>query len=102
MDETKFDFCVPSHYRGKNVNLFPTGKITDNQIVLKIPANAFYVGVKSLEDDEEFYGIQGLSDRQEISYYDLEEKFIESQSLEDRIVTFKLTRRLEKIFIKQY
>jgi len=96
-----FDFYIPQCYRGKNVNLFLTSKITDNQIILKIPADASYFDVNSLEDEESL-GCQDLSGRQEIVYFNSDKKLIDIQNLDGKLITFKLMNKLEEIFAKQY
>ena len=94
----KLDFCIPQNPRGKRVSLFPIKGVPDYRIVLNIPQEAFYLSINQLENGEEF---GDLSDRQEINYYDSNEKYIGNEFFSGIVATFKFTAKLEEIFIKQ-
>jgi len=98
-----YDFFIPEQYRGQTVAL-PEG-LSDwpkESIDLSIPAEAFYLDVNPLEDEEEYLGCQDESDRQQLNYYDNNERYISTQDLEHQIITWRLMNRLELLLKKQY
>lgn len=95
------DFYIPEEYRGRHINL-PTGVLSEERVNLNVPKEAHYMRVNPLEDEEEFDGDQGKSDRQELQYYDGNLKWFHTQDLQHKIITSRLMSRLERIFKKQY
>lgn len=98
-----YDFCIPEEYRGKRITL-PRGMPDwpEENVELLIPIEAFYLNVNPLEDEEEFQGCQDESDRQQLNYYDKNNKYISSQDLEHQIITWRLMSRLELLLERQY
>ncbi|MBS3077591.1 hypothetical protein J4233_04945 [Candidatus Pacearchaeota archaeon] len=94
-----FDFYIPGKYRGCSVSV-PRG--TREPFVFTIPRNAWYLTVNPLEDEEEFLGCQGDSDRQELSFYDETQFPVDTQDVEHQILTFRLMRSLEAFLEKMY
>ena len=97
------DFYIPEEYRGRNVDL-PNG-MSDwpkEHVELLIPNEAHYLDVDPLEDEEEFFGNQDDSDRQQLRYYDKDSEIIAVQDLEHQIITCRLMNRLELLLRKQY
>ncbi len=92
MYQQKFDFLIPGEYAGKEINL------PESEIKLSIPKEAEYLDVNPLEDEEEFNGSQGDSDRQQIIYYNSKRKFLHLDNLDGLILTSKLMNELEKLF----
>jgi len=89
-----YDFEVPEDCRGCSVIL--------ENITLNIPKKAKYILVNPLEEEEEFLGFQGLSDRQEIRYYDSDRELIGAQDLEKQIRTDELMHKMESKFKALY
>lgn len=91
--EENFDFSIPEQYRGKEV------KIVNGRVILKIPGDAKYLVVNPLEDEEEFLGDQGASDRQQAIYYDNNGQPTGIQNLEG-FTTDAIMNELERILVK--
>ena len=98
-----YDFYIQEEYRGKRTTL-PRGMPDwpEEPIELIIPIEACYLDVNPLEEDEEFQGCQDECGRRQLNYYDKNEKYISSQDLEHKIVTWRLMSRLEHLLKKQY
>ena len=90
----EYDFTIPVKYRGQ--------QITVSGARLNIPRNALYLTVNPLEDEEEFLGIQGDSNRQEIIYYDASMKCVDVLDLEGSIITSDLMHELEQLLQPAY
>lgn len=89
-----FDFFIPQKYRGKKI-------VVQEKITLDIPQSAMYLKVNHFEDEEEFLGIQGDSDSQQISYYGAK-KYLACQDFDKQIITDDLMLGLERILEKLY
>jgi hypothetical protein len=98
-----YDFFIPEQYRGQIVAL-PQGRSDwpKEHIDLSIPAEAFYLDINPLEDEDEHQGCQDETDRQELNYYDKNNRYISTQNLEYQIITWRLMCRLELLLKKQY
>ncbi len=90
-----FDFLIPQKYRGQKIAIA-------EKIVLNIPQSAQYLTVNPLEDEEEFLGMQQLSDRQQIIYHREDGEDIACQDFENQITTSELMSELEKVLKKIY
>ena len=98
-----YDFFISEQYRGQKIVL--PEKYPDwpkEPVDLSIPAEAFYLDVNPIEDEEEYQGCQDESNRQQLKYYDQNNKCISTQDLEYQIITWRLMSRLELLLKKQY
>ena len=92
--EDPFDFEIPSNYKGKEISI--------RSVSLYIPEDAVYLIVNPLENEEEFLGFQGDSDRQELVYYADSRKAVKIVDLDGKIRTSDLMYGLEQVFKKLY
>ena len=104
MHEISLDYNIPKEYRGLEILLPKLGLEgrKEKEIKLKIPADAYYLDINPLEDEEEFLGNQDESDRQQLLYYNSDKKCINIVNMEHEINTGDLMSRLEIIFYKNY
>jgi hypothetical protein len=99
MAGTTLDFFIREELRGKQLRLPQPRKV--QCITLDIPANAAYLDVNPLEDEDEHQGDQGNSDQQELNFYDAGKNYVSTQYL-NAILTSTLMRQLEKKLQAQY
>ncbi|MBS3065855.1 hypothetical protein J4229_02290 [Candidatus Pacearchaeota archaeon] len=95
MNKQIFDFSIPETFKRREIKI-------DEKLTLKIPQSAHYLNINPLEDESEFLGNQGDSNRQELIFYDLGENPIDVYNLDKQITTEELMNKLERILVKQY
>jgi hypothetical protein len=98
-----YDFSIPPDYRGRVIDI-PQGPPDwpKEFVTLSTRRNAHYLIVNPLEDEEEHSGDQGTSSRQQLTYFTENGDPIETQDLDNVVVTWRLMSRLKKIFQKLY
>lgn len=77
----EFDFLIPEEYRGKEMSI----GIEKSRLLLTISETACYLIVNALEDEEEFRGCQGDSNRQELHFYDEDGEYVCTRDLQEEI-----------------
>lgn len=96
------DYFIPEGLRGKTLDL-PKGQEKQLQatITLDIPSEAHYLDINPLEEENEFLGEQGFSNKIQLIYYSQNKSPIKTDNLFGEIICQNLMSRLEIILTYQ-